>query len=926
MSPWKAPGPDGFPAGFFQHSWEIVGHSIYDFVRGVWEEPSIIARVNQTDICLIPKVEQPEFVNQFRPISLCNTIYKIVSKVVVERLKNLIPKLVSPFQTGFVPGRNIHENIVVASEMAHSMYRMKGRKGYFAVKVDLSKAYDKLSWEFIWRTLSEINIPQSMINVIMHSVTSVETNVKWHGARSDYFRPQRGIRQGDPISPYLFVLCMDKLSHLIMHEVDKNRWKTLRAGRHGPLVSHLMFADDLLLFGEATSCQMNCLLEVLNKFCGMSGQEVSYEKTSILFSKNVDQATRNMLIQTSSFRETGHLGKYLGVPVTGRAPRKADYQYIIDHVSSKLANWKADQLSFAGRITLAKSVMEAIPIYPMMTNCIPKGCLEEIQRLQRNFIWGDINGARKYHAVGWEVVTTPKCYGGLGLRRLDEMNQACILKLGWKLKTGARDLWCEVLRGKYNCHDLSNNTVVKNSDSSLWKNLIKLSVHLNDYCFWAIGDGRIVNAWNDVWIEEGLRISELNLQIPETLKDVKVRTLVDQEGNWNWSLFQEWMPMSLIHKIAAVLPPTDESGDDKLLGSGVDGEQFDVASMYNILCNFISDNNHTIWMNVWRLHVTERVKCFMWIVCHERIITNSIKARMRLGSSLCKLCGTVEETCIHALRDCDRVRPLWLSVVPVAVRAMFFGTDIQQWILMNLNGDIRWRNNIRWEDFWATACHSIWMWRNRELHDDGFNRPARPVINVMNSISDYYQARMTSCIVTKLPRATSLIGWKLPAEGRVKINTDGACKDRRTAGCGGVIRDSRGRWCGGFAKHVGSCSAFVAELWGVLEGLKYARLLGLHVVELNIDSLAVVHVIKTGMTRSSMGFPLVKHIQRLLAMDWEVHISHSYREANQCADALANMGCELNCSIVYFDVCPSRIKHLFVSDSLGHSTPGLIPL
>jgi ribonuclease HI len=257
---------------------------------------------------------------------------------------------------------------------------------------------------------------------------------------------------------------------------------------------------------------------------------------------------------------------------------------------------------------------------------------------------------------------------------------------------------------------------------------------------------------------------------------------------------------------------------------------------------------------------------------------------------------------------------------------MFFGTDIQQWILMNLNGDIRWRNNIRWEDFWATACHSIWMWRNRELHDDGFNRPARPVINVMNSISDYYQARMTSCIVTKLPRATSLIGWKLPAEGRVKINTDGACKDRRTAGCGGVIRDSRGRWCGGFAKHVGSCSAFVAELWGVLEGLKYARLLGLHVVELNIDSLAVVHVIKTGMTRSSMGFPLVKHIQRLLAMDWEVHISHSYREANQCADALANMGCELNCSIVYFDVCPSRIKHLFVSDSLGHSTPRLIPL
>ncbi|GAU39697.1 hypothetical protein TSUD_321110 [Trifolium subterraneum] len=196
------------------------------------------------------------------------------------------------------------------------------------------------------------------------------------------------------------------------------------------------------------------------------------------------------------------------------------------------------------------------------------------------------------------------------------------------------------------------------------------------------------------------------------------------------------------------------------------------------------------------------------------MITNSIKAHMRLGSSLCDLCCTVEETCIHALRDCEWVRLLWLSVVPVAAHVMFFGADIQRWIYMNLNGDIRCINNIRWEDFWATACHSIWMWRNRELHNDDFNIAARPIINIMNSISDYYQARMTSCMVTKLPRAISLIGWKLPAEGRVKIkiNMDGACKDGHTAGCGGVIRDGRGWWCGGFAKHVGSCSAFVAEL------------------------------------------------------------------------------------------------------------------
>jgi hypothetical protein len=350
-------------------------------------------------------VDHPEFVTQFRPISLCNTIYKIVTKVIVERLKDHIPHIVSPFQTGFVPGRSIHENIVVAQELVHSMNKMSGTKGYFTIKVDLSKAYDKLSWEFIWRVLTEVGLPEKMINVIMHAVTSVETNVKWNGARAEYFRPQRGIRQGDPISPYLFVLCMDKLSHLILQSMDNGEWKAIRAGRRGPLVSHLMFADDLLLFGEATEAQIKCVTRIMDLFCNMSGQQISHEKTSIFFSKNVSRAKRDRLVFLSRFRETSVLGKYLGVPLTGRAPKKADYNYIIEQVTAKLTAWKAKHLSFAGRVTLAKSVIEAIPIYPMMTAMIPQSCIDEIQKLQRKFIWGELDNERKYHAVNWSVVT-----------------------------------------------------------------------------------------------------------------------------------------------------------------------------------------------------------------------------------------------------------------------------------------------------------------------------------------------------------------------------------------------------------------------------------------------------------------------------------------------------------------------------------------
>lgn len=145
-------------------------------------EASEIALVNKNDICLIPKVDRPQYVTQFCLKSLCNTNYKIISMVIMERLKNYIPIWISPFQIGFMLRRNVQDNILVEREMVHNMDKMNGKKGVFVIKVGQSKSYDKLSWEFIWRTLNELKIPDNMINVIMHEITSVETNVKWNGA------------------------------------------------------------------------------------------------------------------------------------------------------------------------------------------------------------------------------------------------------------------------------------------------------------------------------------------------------------------------------------------------------------------------------------------------------------------------------------------------------------------------------------------------------------------------------------------------------------------------------------------------------------------------------------------------------------------------------------------------------------------------
>lgn len=153
MKPWKAPGPDGFLVGFSQCTWDVVGDTVTKHIQKVGENHDMIGLINQTDICLIPKVEHPSTIMQFRLISLCNTIYKAISKVMVNRLKTHMQQWISPYQTGFIPDRSIHENIMIAKEVMHTMERKNGKRGYFSIKVDLSKAYDKLSWQFIHRVL-----------------------------------------------------------------------------------------------------------------------------------------------------------------------------------------------------------------------------------------------------------------------------------------------------------------------------------------------------------------------------------------------------------------------------------------------------------------------------------------------------------------------------------------------------------------------------------------------------------------------------------------------------------------------------------------------------------------------------------------------------------------------------------------------------
>lgn len=308
MGSLKAPGPDGFQAFFDQKNWATVAPNVYSMVKSVLDGKGLPASLNETFLVLIPKVDNPELPSQFRPIGLCNVTYKIITKAIVNRIKPLLPILTSNTQTSFVPGRQITDNIVIVQEVLHTMKHKQGRKGFMTIKIDFEKAYDRLKWSFIRDTLTKMNFPLRMINVIMDCVSSPSMRVLWNVEQTEAFLPSRGIRQGDPLSPYLFVLCMERLNQVIEEAVLGGKWKPIHASIGGPLLSNLFFADDIILFAEASIEQATIIRDFLGRFCSASGQRVSLQKSQVYFSQNIPSETQVAISDSLGMDSTDDLG------------------------------------------------------------------------------------------------------------------------------------------------------------------------------------------------------------------------------------------------------------------------------------------------------------------------------------------------------------------------------------------------------------------------------------------------------------------------------------------------------------------------------------------------------------------------------------------------------------------------------------------
>lgn len=342
----KAPGPDGMSALFFQKFWNVIQQQVIGEVQRFFEMGILPREWNYTHLCLIPKTPDPRTISDLRPISLCSVMYKVISKIMAKRLAPVLQEIISPTQSAFVADRLMTDNITIAHEMLHSIGEAQDpNSSKMVVKTDMSKAYDRVEWGYLQSLLCALGFDQKWVRWIMKCVTSVSYSVLVNDQPHGMIVPQRGLRQGDPLSPSLFVLCSEGLSHLLSKAEAEGGVSGIKFGETGPSVNQLFFADDCLFACEASEEQSNNLIKNLRRYEGVTGQVINPVKSSIIFGKNVLEEDKIRVKQRLNIEAEGGEGKYLGLPESLKGSKIKKFSYLKERLSKKISGWHARTLS-----------------------------------------------------------------------------------------------------------------------------------------------------------------------------------------------------------------------------------------------------------------------------------------------------------------------------------------------------------------------------------------------------------------------------------------------------------------------------------------------------------------------------------------------------------------------------------------------------
>ncbi|WJZ90796.1 hypothetical protein VitviT2T_009917 [Vitis vinifera] len=394
----KAPGPDGFTVAFWQDCWDLVKEEVMDLFKEFFEYGSFAKSLNTTFLVLIPKKGGADDLGDFRPISLLGSLYKLLAKVLANRLKKVLDRVVSVDQNAFVRGRQILDASLVANEVIDYWYKRK-EKGLIC-KLDIEKAYDSINWNFLMEVLRKMGFGSRWMDWMRWCISTAKFSILINGVPAGFFSNSKGLRQGDPLSPYLFVLGMEVLSTMIRRAGEGGFISGCRMrGRGGEelTVSHLLFTDDTLIFCKARREQLTNLSWILAWFEAASGLRINMAKSVLILVGEVDEMEE---LAAELGCKLGVLPTvYLGLPLGANHKISSSWDGVEERMRRRLAQWKRQYISKGGRITFIKSTLASIPIYLLSLIRIPKAVAKRIEKIQRDFLWGGGSLEGKVHLI-----------------------------------------------------------------------------------------------------------------------------------------------------------------------------------------------------------------------------------------------------------------------------------------------------------------------------------------------------------------------------------------------------------------------------------------------------------------------------------------------------------------------------------------------
>jgi hypothetical protein len=742
----KAPGPDGFPAEFYQQFWHLIKHDLMPLFHQLYSGVLPLYKLNFGIITLLPKKENAIQIQQYRPICLLNVSYKIFTKVATIRIADLASKVIRPTQTAFMPGRHILEGVVVLHETVHELHRKKLDGVLF--KIDFEKAYDKVRWPFLQQVLRMKGFDPKWCSWIRKFVEHGSVGIKVNDDIGPYFQTRKGLRQGDPLSPILFNLVADMLAIMIARAKED--------GQVGSLVPHLVeggvsilqYADDTILFMEHDLAKAVNMKLILCIFEQLSGLKINFHKSEIFcFGKAKDEEFRYRQIMGC---ESGSFPfRYLGIPIHFRKLTNAEWITVENRFSSKLGCWQGKLLSYGDRLVLINSVLTSLPMFMLSFLQIPVGVRKRLDFFRSRFFWQSDENKKKYRLSKWNMLCRPKDQGGLGIEVLEIKNRCLLSKWLFKL-LHEEGVWQELLTNKYLKTKTLAQVHANPTDSQFWKGLMAVKEDFFSKGRFQVGDGTSVRFWEDTWLGNlSLSHQYPNLYNIVQRKNVLVANVLGQvplniafRRNLTGIKWNEW-----IHLCQRLITIQLTNESDMFKWNLTTAGTFSVKSMYLDLMN---DDTRYLRSYLWKIKVPLKVKIFMWFLSNKVLLTkDNLVRRKWTGSQKCCFCDSLE-TVEHLFITCPFAQIIW--------RMIYFAYNIPPPSnITNMFGN--WLNGVdktnkgRIRIGVSALCWAIWNRRNDIIFNQSKGTNFLQVINLM-----VHWIQLWSCLLPSNQQAAMVSG------------------------------------------------------------------------------------------------------------------------------------------------------------------------